>query len=466
MKQYFKLIALLLTATALLWACQPSQEPEDDKPGQEQPDNPDNPDNPEDPTEQPTIVLESEQVTASFFGETIAIPYTINNPVEGGTIAVNIPDSNDWIDVEVTQDNILLNIAENISNGEEARNDILVAVYTYGEESVKAYFNVIQEGVAYDQKHEISYIEFLWYYPKGELANYYITMSDANGIKIDFDLFSEVWTEDQLPAEGVYLPAECGEEGSFTFCNFCTYYLDRANGIEAGFPEGQIIIRREQEEIILNAYLIDDYGTSHLIVYKTDEGNIVDGTIESNLASDWNATVDGAALGGMTLYYYGPGYTDNSNAWGFEIRNYENLKPKDYEFYGEMYTITDIDLNTAQEGGLDGLVLTMDSEAVGAPNTYSEGMSGYGGSWLFQVYEITGNQIVYGAQTPLKDGTITFTQNEDGTYDIQLNVLDDNYDTPHNVNVLFDNTPINFVDYTAAEGYSMKQQSVTGKRSR
>ncbi len=481
MNRTISLCAIICAAIFFILSCQPTTQPDNpnDDPGNntEQPENPkdttgnngpDNPtdstgtNNPENPSEPPVLTLEAEQVSASFFGEKIQIAYTVQNPVEGGVLTVTIPESNDWITANVDKVNstIKLTISDNISQQEEARSEVLTAVYTYGEESVKAYFNVIQEGVVYDFRHEIETAEFIWYNPKGDLANYYIIMKDVNGVKIDFDLFSEVWTEDQLPAEGVYVAAECNQETSFTYCNYCTYIMDNATNYITDALSGDIIIKREDANIIINALLTDDKGAVHLIIYKNDDNGPINGTIESNLASDWNATVDGAAAGGIVLWYHGSGYTANSNTWKFQIWPLEGTKPKDYVFFGEIYTSKDVNFNT----GLGNLVLTMDAEDTGAPNTYSEGVTGYMGSWLLQVHSVENNIVTYGAQTPIKDGTITFTLNDDGTYDIQLNVLDDNTETPHQVNILFENTPIEYINETGKASASRK--SMTMKRAR
>ncbi len=455
MKMNFKVLALLFATVAMLWACNPEQTPDDNKPNQDQPGNNETPgDTTDTPAADPVIEFaDGGQLSAAWASRNISIGYTIKNPVEGGVLTVVIPKDATWITEGIANDSTInLTLEDNIES--DSRNSVVSVVYKYGEKELKAFFNVIQEGVQYTYIHKIVASEFLWCGSSGGIDNTYsnflinlrcedYTTAKEDQYNICFDIYTAEKPEDDLPFAGVYTAAPNRKETDFTYSNVNSYVDQYSAGkhiFSAGFIAGECIIFREGDAFSIRALVTDEYENVHLIIYDTDDNEVIDATIESNLASDWIATVDGAAMEGMVIQYLG--YTDNSYAYRFQIWP-EYLEPKDYVFFGEFYTSKDIDIELT--GIPNGYTLTLDKEGVGAPNTYSEGRTGTQGSWILQAHHNEGNMTYFGAQTPLKDGTITFTLNENGTYDIQLDVMDDNTITPHKVQILFKGTPVTFV---------------------
>ncbi len=415
----------------------------------------------------PEIVVEDQQVVLPAEGGDYSLAFEIVNPKKDGVLDVTLSEGCDWIKVNGASTNeVTLSYAENAAT--ENRAATVILSYKYGSNEVIVSVNMIQEFIAYDFKHEIVTAVFNWYGSTSgkdrNMSNFYIQMCDNTNPKapgshtIFFDLFTAEVPKDNVPVAGVYSPAECGEETDFTYCNYDTFIWEMNEDGSAykylrGFVEGEIVITRDGGHLSIRALLTDEKGSVHYIKYDGDP-EIVDGTVESNLASDWNATVNGSEAGPAMAVFHGDGYTANSNTWQFQIWP-EECEPKDYVFFAEFYTPTDVNLET---GFPDGIKFTMDEEDAGAPYTYSEGFSGFQGTWLLQVYEVTGVSLTFGAQTPLKEGSISFKLNDDGTYDMHIEAVDDNRETPHHINVLFDNIKVEFLD--PSETASVSRSSV------
>ncbi len=419
----------------------------------------------------PEVVTSTPQVVIPVEGGEYALEYEIVNPRDNGALDVVIPEGNDWLKVTgVSAEAVTLMFSEN--TGTENRGANITLSYRYGTESVSVVVNVIQEFTICDYRHDIVSAVFNWYGSTGglndDMSNFYIQMCDnedpyaPGACTIFFDLYTSEVPKDNVPIAGVYSPAECGMETDFTYCNYDTFIWEmNADGSGYkylyGFVAGEIEIVRDGGHLSIRALLTDESGKIHLIRYEGDP-EIVDGTVESNLASDWNATVDGSTTEAMAVCY-GDAITGTSNTWAFQIWP-EECVPKDYVFFGEFYTAKDVNHTT---GFPDGMTLVMDEEGAGAPNTYSEGFSGFQGTWLLQVYAVDAVSLTFGAQTPLKDGSISFFLNSDGTYDIKIDAVDDNVEEPHHVNVTFDNIPVSFLDPSEVSGLSKSTSAAIGK---
>lgn len=215
-------------------------------------------------------------------GETV-VEYKIANPVEGGHISAQSPES--WIgDFNYdTPGQVVFNVEENTAGGD--RSAIVTFTYTYGDgQSEPVQINVIQS--SYDYTTECTFMTGVYYgtqYGINGEHNYFTTFSDmelledgaqAGGTYYAFDLYAAAAPENQdnpLPAAGTYVMGEPKGTADMTFTPEYTYaFKSTTEGeivFEVDFTEGTLTVSYEGDTMIAEASMVDETGKTHYIIY-------------------------------------------------------------------------------------------------------------------------------------------------------------------------------------------------------
>ncbi len=406
-----------------------------------------------------TITTSNGQIVTKYGGGKCTFSYEITDPMEGGSVAIEIPSSCDWITDPVIDGNagtITVTIAENLANS--PRSEIVTVVYTYNEGSMAELVNVIQEESGYD------YISLCvegesYYMGPGmsqdpELTMYYIQLttdtfegdaSEQSGYYYYIDLFNKIYTEDKLPVPGTYRMVKSGNEGDFNCTDYYTWgQIKNAPGNEdLGFKSGQVTVERNDNVYNIEASLTDTKGKKHLVRY-TGELTFYNEYYLSTLTEDLTVDVSGYEIEAIN---WGNCYEIGSNFWMLNIATEAMLK-------GEPY----ISLAVATPMGTDhntGFTAPMEfTEDDTLPYFFFPGIesSGYSYfSWYYTLaldYDEAGG--VYGTDPygPFLTGSITLIPNEDGTVGISTDAYEDR---GFNMKITGSNLTITYIDGNTLE---------------
>ncbi len=443
-------ILSLLIAAFMAFSCTPTSQPDTpDNPGDtEEPNNPGGPDNPEDSLDDqavPVIELaDGGQISFTFEGGEATLGYTVKNPVEGGVVTVSVPEKNTWLTATVLDTCISLAVTEN--NNDEARNEMLAVVYTYGDEFVKSYINIIQDEAEYDYVIDASNAVCTWYgnpERKPEMTNYNIILKTADGVIVSLDLLAPEKTEDMLAPVGEYNAVEFGSEeglalsiGGEAYSYLYKVTPDFEYEYDVTIDLGSVVnVSREDNTFTIKASLIAyETGQTFLIRY-TGEMEADNGFVNSSLKEDFSKTYNAAELG---VYAEAVSYSQA----GVDVRYWVvYIGPDEYKIgdpgvFMEFFTTADA-TTTDKLGGI--YTADPDYEVNMTPNTFIPGSVGYSGTWFTEVGLITDITAYAGPEAPIMAGTIELKLRPNLTYDLTIDGYDDNYESPKRVQVKITN---------------------------
>ncbi len=413
---------------------------------QSQPDNPDDPgntDNPNQPTDPQAPVIEltgDGQVTFSFEEGESNVDYTIVNPVEGGVLAVAVPDGNTWITAEVQETSIRIAVSENSDT--EARSEMLTLTYTYADASVKGYINVIQDAAEYDYVIDATSCTCTWYgnpERNPEMTNYNLLLKTTDGVIVSLDLLAPEETSDHLAPAGEYSAYQYGTEEGLSMSvgeNAYSYLYKVLPSFDYEYDVtvdlGSTVTIGREEDVFTVKAAITAYETGQtFLVRYTGEMVADNGFINSSLKEDFSKTYNAAELG---VIAQGGSYTyagTNLRYWTVYIG------PEEYKL-GDPYVFleffTDEDKTTPD--WLPGVyTANPDFEANPVANSFIPGYTGYGGTWFAEVGEITNISAYAGAEAPIMTGTFELKLRPNLNFDLIIDGFDDNYESPNHVHV-------------------------------
>ncbi len=414
-----------------------------------------------DPVEadRPSVILENDGlINVPFEAGEAAIIYSVDKPVEGGVLTVEIAESNTWLSAEVSETNISFTISEN--PGREDRSEMMTIRYTYGDESVKNYITVIQRGCEYDHVYDADFGGSIWlgnvYSVDQSLTKYNVLLETEDGIVACLDLSAPIDTEDKLPPEGEYVAFEYRLEegysisvGPYSSTYICQYYdVDTYDYLAIGALESYVVVEREGDIYTIRASIIDDRKGETFLVRYTGELEMDNGLVESTLTEDIDKSFDASSLGVMAEYGVYE-LDDNSNYWIIYIMA-EEISEGQPVVYLELVTGADV----LTPASLAGTYSTGTDDM--RPGTFIPGTYNYNGTWYLEVSNVVGGQAYADIQAPVTSGTVTMELNADGTLNITLDGIDDHDTEPHALHVVLENVEF----YSTATSAMTKMKSV------
>ncbi len=264
-------------------------------------------------------------------------------------------------------------------------------------------------------------------YTPGTADNYYFFLSDlgvdedgydyAGGTYYRFDIYAPI-TSDYTIAPGTYTidPTDSMAVGTVT-AYYSAYYKWNSYGDDyeaTDWPDSGFITFNEDGSIYAEVHMMVS-GETHKVSFAGGDIVIYDGTgggeggggeydIMSTLTSDYAATLDHHTL---VYEFYGDYYYIGLQNWTFMIAPNDGegeyvqfdvlAGPDSTDFAGTYAISSEMESFTSYPGVIDG---------------------GYmGGSWLYSSDYIT--------MSPFVDGTLTVTNNNNGTYSVSFDVTDD-----------------------------------------
>lgn len=263
-------------------------------------------------------------------------------------------------------------------------------------------------------------------YTPGTADNYYFFLSDlgvdadgydqAGGTYYRFDIYAPI-TSDYTIAPGTYTIDVTDSMAAGTVSAYYTaYYKMNSYGDDydaTDWPDGGFITFNEDGSIYAEVHMMVS-GETHKITFAGGDIVIYDGTgggggggeyeIMSTLTEDHTATLDHHTL---VYEFYGDYYYIGLQNWTFMIApndgegeyvQFDVLAGPDSTDFAGTYTISsEMESFTSYPGVIEG---------------------GYmGGSWLYSSDYIT--------MSPFVEGTLTVTNNNNGTYSVSFDVTDD-----------------------------------------
>ncbi len=454
MKKILNLCAMFC-ATMLMVSCDPTDNPN----------GPNNPNNPNEPGNTPVIELENNgQISLDYKGGEVSVAYTIQNPAEGGELKVAVPEGNDWITATLDDTKVNFVITENETK--DVRSEMIPLEYVYGEESVKAYINIIQEVSTYVAELELTLGECAYYgnmYSMDpNMYNYAVVLyTETQDAVVSLDLFADFVTDDYNVPAGEYVSCEAGDESGFALSIGDYAYLYKVNAAGTDYEymayygmESSAVVTRDGNNVNIEAVLVDEESGDSYLVTFSGELAIFNQTVGSSLEEDFVKTYDAAEL----ELFAGAGFAGTMNDAGV---NYWRIEIQTAEWdagqpivYIELMTTGDVTVASPDFAGVyevDPYLYVYEDYNDIQAGTVVPGMVGYYGTWAMEIVEMDGTQA-YVQGAPITEGTVEIQLNEDGTYNFILEGVDDNPDVPHNVSVTINNVPL--------EAYEMQQQQM------
>ncbi len=384
-------------------------------------------------TENAQLFLNANQTSGSF-------DYEIVNPAKdnSGKVSAEVIDGKEYVQsvsVEefITTGTISFTISENTSQQYD-RNIIIVVKYAYGEEGA-----VAQAAMTVVQKAEFAYRVELQkavsvYYGEvngSGLYNYEITLGTptyylgANVEAYTLDLYSATETGDMLPPAGIYTLVDDQNKGvgngdmsqSYT----CYQRINDSNTdyeAFATFVSGEVTVEREGDRFVIFGEFVDGGDITHYVNY---EGTMDarDGYKNSSFVEDTEFDLTG--LQGEQVCYENP-FGDGNNVWSLSLMT-ETLEAGSPMAGLQLVTSGDYDSTTGLPSA------TFKAGNTSDINTFTPGyVDETDGSLLccwFYTCGADGTPQIAAPVAPMVDGTITVTNNGDGTIDIKFDVLDD-----------------------------------------
>ncbi len=467
MKKIFSFCAMICASAVMIMSCDPTTKPDQNDPS----------DDPAVDSTKTVIVLENGgQVFVEYLGGDIELPYTIKNPVEGGELIVSVPEGNTWITAKVEDAKILFTVAKNEDG--EVRNEMVPFLYKFGEDSVKAYANIIQEaspfvGELVAVEGDLTYYGNLYSYDPSML-DYAVGLYTEDDIYIALDLFTSVKEEGYALPEGKYISCESGQEYGFALSvgDYSYFYKINAAGdnyewyVMVGMGSEVVVTRKDNittiEGVLVDAATGDMYTLSfsgELPVYDQSKG--------SSLTEDLNKTYDAKEYGlfASATFYGLPTPSATVNYWRIEVNPEVQEAGKPIAFI-EMLTPLDIAPTAPDSINFEG-VYEVDPDVYNniLVNTALPGSVGFYGTWIVEITRLEGKEI-YVTGAPLATGTVTIERNADSTYNFILKGVDDDTIVPHNIDVTISNVPLdNVLDATQqAMPASVQTMPIANKR--
>ncbi len=389
----------------------------------------------------PAIILENNgQISFSFEAGEAAIAYSIEKPVEGAVLTVELPETHEWLSVKVTDAQICFAVKE-YTGKDGSRSEMITVRYTYGAESVKNYITVIQHSSEYVKVYDTNFGGCIWYGNEysvdPELTKYYVMLETEDNIVITLDLNAPIDTEDMLPPEGEYTAYEYRLEEGYSISvgqngesGIRLYYdSDSYDDMVIADLESDVKVSRDGNIFTIRAEIVDYVKKNKYLVRYTGTLEVDNGLVESTLVENIDKRYD-AVKDALVASYR-----------NYEVRStrywYINVMSKELAVGQPIINLEVITPSNVTTPEL--LVGTYTEDKDMAVGTFVPGEPDFKGTWYSEISNIADGEAYAEIMTPIIKGSIEFKLNENGSYNITINGIDDNYEVPHNVKVVLEN---------------------------
>ncbi len=260
------------------------------------------------------------------------------------------------------------------------------------------------------------------YYTDGTTVEYYIVLSAAD-LDEDYQTGAPYYILSlrsttkptsgtvTIP-EGTYTVSDAdGNNVIYQGDSYYAVYGDGEFSTLSNFADGSLAVSVSGSTTTIEGTLTDEDGTIHHISY-TGDLDIENDAYTSTLSEDVTADLSGTPC---YAYYFGDAVGNGTSYWHLVI----------YKIPGEGFYVDYVgESSFTAEAGIPTGEYT--GALTGEAGTYFTGML-YNGSILYSWY-FTANSSgsITDPYSPLGSGTITVTNNGDGTYTIAWDVMDDN----------------------------------------
>lgn len=403
-----KLFYLLLALPLVMVACDPDNPEPEPKP------------EPKPEVKDPVLTLTS-AATLDFTAEggNGTITYTLENAVEGTELEATCEA--EWVSNVAVAENVTFVVAANEGEARETK-----VVVSYGEQS----FDVAVKQAAKQGEEpepepteptELAYLNGSYYEPgywdpSYDAHNFYIMLSSAEQVSTyepnSTYLTLDMWASEGdaanpvIPAGEYVFDIEDSSVAGTVGCYYSVLELtdDTATVATEVYPvEGKVVVSADKIEV----NFVDAYGDEYAFVYN--------GTPALPVVEAGNVEFSGGTEYYAEVANYGDYYSVGADNYYFTI-------VEDAASFSGVYLTFDLLVDPAQGGYAGEYTVLMDTSDV--MNKFVPGniSGGYlNGSW----YAIVEGGSLTDVYQPLYGGTITITDNADGTTTFTLDCLDD-----------------------------------------
>lgn len=368
------------------------------------------------------------------------LSFELTNPVENGEIKVMLEDGVDWIKIiELKDFDFSGNVTFEVSpfEGLERRNAGITVKYTYGDQTTQDTKTIIQNAFEYDYLLNAKAGKIVYYgdvYSDGSY-DYMLLLGSPTleegtpDVEIyQLDIFSTIKTKDRMLEPGVYkldkrekvlkqdkiiandtfntIRYICDSNGNTCISN----YLDN---------EGLLYVERDGDEYVITGKFTDDKLYTHFISYK-GELLLEDHSHYSDLEGDTELDLTDMIA---DVWYWGCPF--GAAIWTFILHTGEKAQ------IGS--TVISLQLTAGADGeaedGFFGMFIP-DSRAMD-PYTFKPGDKDddgtCSGACYVNIADIVDGDIIVGSPfAPFDSGTIRMTAYNDNSFEIEIDVYDDN----------------------------------------
>lgn len=390
-------------------------------------------------TESPSVTLQEAGPIPAIGGE-FTVSYTVENPVGGAMVSASVPSEITWISgIDCSVDGqVSMTVSENTE--EQERSALMTLAYTYEGGEVEESITLTQSA-AEAEDNDTTYMEATaisgtYYAASAEIpVNRFAFILARTDEPVDSeDYYRFVLYSDETPDGGMAPPA-----GTYTLStgfnagtvdadsSFVCTGSDTASPETVGFSECTVTISGEGDLYDYDIRLTDADGMPHRISYSgpvilTDGSGEDEQNYTSTFDSDFTADLTGAEA---VATFFGDYSNSGTNNWTLMIMSDTQV------FFADIYTSSSYNEDT----GLPAGHFTMGTDY--AENTFIPGSDASTSSYTYWLgtcfYHRQGYESYIDPKSLITDGTIDITINEDGTYTIVFNCIDDNPTEPHTI---------------------------------
>ncbi len=393
------------------------------------------------------LLLESNQILVEGQSGTFTFNYRITDPVEKGQIEVVVPEGIDWVKVESLDIHdeaygmIVLGFTENI--GTDFRNSIISVNYVYEGKTITEIFNLIQNCIQLEYDMEAKYGRCAYNADRYGYFNHHIYLAETDlsqevlqYFKLDF--YTKEDSKDMQPLPGVYTVVDNQYAWQTDFAidkSLSTVRLldENGRGYSVMLESGQITIEKDGNIYNIHGDLYDKEGKCYRVRFENGEFTVIDTSHDSTIPDDIDASYEDMR---MKAYHVGDKELLGTNMWFIDLTPV-NMTVGDPII--QLSLAYDLDIVEAIEPGV------FVPEYRLSPGTFLPGYfgAGYFGSWLFTCSGQQGDKFELGnPMAPFIDGKVELKEDADGTFDIFIDVIDDN---EHTIKITCTDVPVEYV---------------------
>ncbi len=392
----------------------------------------------------------------------------INVPAEA-MMEVEVPEDAGWIvrnEITMFEVSGKVKLAITKNDDMENRSALITLKYRYGDNELTQRINIIQLTRAFDYVFEAKATKCnYWgrdaafnghdfYSYEIILGNPDVTVLTADGHYYSIDFMLDHKNDNWLLSPGVYTMCEKGEEASFGIGKVYTRYLHMDEegmdyDINVTFVDGKITVEEADGIYTISGYLVDINYDNHQLYYQgplVGINRLIESTLTDNVEIDLEEGYQ------IQAKYFGDIFEKGNHAWILNIG---------MEGYPENTPIVQIQLCTSMdvtpETGFQTQEFTFDEFATCETNTFIKGFSNYEGgeevkryegSWYYTSAGLVDNLLyITTPDAPIRGGSVSFVRNEDGTLDVDIDVVDDG---EHTIKASGKGIPAAYADMTVA----------------